>query len=462
MGELFDMKITEHIYLLTLFGIVLMLLPMLGGSSMITVVTSRLWNDNIVFLFCVVALFYLGLLLNKLKAVDSKLINSCIALTLFFSVAVFLVSGSFRFEEILRFILVVLLIPSVDHLIKKYGVWLVGYLFIAIILFQSQWGLAQFIIQRDLGFYLLGESKLSSEMPGAAKFDFTNCVNDCEQARSEKTIRAYGPFQHANVFGGVMAIGLMTIVLLIMEAGINFDIQVTMKGRVILLSSIFFLFLGLLVSFSRSAYLATGIMLLIFGAVRFFSSKYRGIRKLFMAHESHSGRQFRVLRTLNNPYFTVPIILIVLFSPLLIARFTDREDVGIAERVEGASWAVALIRDNSWWQGVGPGAYRDVLRESLDQHGISYQPWQIDSVHSVPLLIAVEWGLLLSSILLLLLVIVMMKAYSKKWHWFIPFTPVILFDHYMITQTAPMVLVMIWALLLYHFRSTGKVGPEKL
>lgn len=440
MGELFDMKITEHNIFLTLFGIVLILLPLLGGSSMITAVTRLLWNDEIVLLFCVVVFFYAGLFLNKIKVTDSKLIIRCIALTLFFSIAAFFVSRSFEFEEMLRFILVILLIPFIDRLIRKYGVRLVGYLFIAIILIQSQWGLAQFIIQRDLGFYLLGESKLSSEMHGVAKFDINNCVNDCEQDRDQKLIRSYGPFQHANVFGGVMLIGLMAVVLLIVWSADNSKIRIDMRGRVALLSSIFFLFLGLLVSFSRSAYLAAGIMLFIFSVVKLSSVQGAWIRNLFIAYRH---------------YFAVLIILIVLFSPLLIARFTDSEDVAITERVDGASWAVSLISNSFWWQGVGPGAYKNALGEYLDQHNIVYQPWQIDSVHSVPLLIVAEWGLMLSFILVLLLLIIMVKQYSKMWRWFMPFVPIMLFDHYMITQSAPMVLAMVWVLLLYHFHPIG-------
>ncbi len=427
------MKITEQLFLLMSFGIVLLLLPMLGESSIVGATIRQSWNKSIVFLLGAVSLFYFGVLLNKIKMGNLKLMNRCIVLTLFFSVAVFFASRSFEFEEVLRIVLVMLLIPFIDCLIKKCGARLVGYFFVAIILIQSQWGLAQFIVQRDLGFYLLGESRLSNEVSGVAKFGFYNCAGGCEEGGKEKLIRSYGAFQHANVFGGVMVIGLMTIALL--SAG--FNVQTTLWSRVASLSSIFFLSLGLLVSFSRSAFIAASILLFVFSAIKLYLVQGVRVRRLFIVYRD---------------VFVVLIILVALFSPLLIARFIDSEDVAIEERIGGANWAISLVRNNSWWQGVGPGAYKGALKEYLDQHNGIYQYWQIDNVHSVSLLIATEWGLMLSSIFLFILLVVMIKKYSGTWYWFTPIIPIVLFDHYMLTQTAPMVYLIVWVLLVYHLR----------
>jgi hypothetical protein len=445
VGELSDMKIFEHIYLLILFGAVLMMLPLFDGSSVLSSLTRRPWNESIVLLLGVIFFFYFGLLLKNFRVVNFRVVNRCIVLTMFFSVAVFFASKMFKIEDVLRFFLVVLLVPYVDYVIRKYGVRLVGCIFVAVILFQSQWGLAQFIFQRDLGLNVLGESRLSSEMRGVAKFDFDSCVNDCGEDAGEKTIRSYGPFQHANVFGGAMAIGLMAVALFVVSARNSF--KFVSKDHVVLLSTVLFLFVGLLVSFSRSAYLAAGIMLCVFGVVRLSSNKYEGVKRIIHRY---------------GVYFMFFVIVALLFSPLLIARFTDGEDVAIVERVGGASWAVSLIENNSWWQGVGPGAYKESLKEYLDWQNVTYQPWQIDSVHSVPLLIIVEWGLLLSFILLLLFLTMLKKYYFNKWQWFLLLIPIVLFDHYVVTQIAPMVLVMVWALLLYHFTLSEKVDLKRL
>ena len=76
---------------------------------------------------------------------------------------------------------------------------------LAVLVLQAQWGIGQFILQRDLGLYLIGESRLSVSVDGVAKF----ALGD------DKLIRAYGPFEHANILAGSLVIGLMLYVLLV-------------------------------------------------------------------------------------------------------------------------------------------------------------------------------------------------------------------------------------------------------
>ncbi|MFH1354444.1 MAG: O-antigen ligase family protein [bacterium] len=274
---------------------------------------------------------------------------------------------------------------------------------IFVLLLHAQWGLAQFVTQDDLGLYLIGETRLDAAKSGIAKFTLDQ----------NKMIRAYGPFPHPNSFGGGLSLGLLAYATWLFG----------MKKKTLLRDGIanivlVFLLLGIIVSFSRSTYLSAGFTMLIFFAL--------------------------TIKRMNWHWLILLMTMVLVFSPLLIARVNDVEDAAVSERLVGARWALALID----WRGIGVGEYKVALQKYLDAHGVHYEPWQIDYVHNVPILIAVESGLAVIMLLAGGLLLLLKMFYADRWWWLLPLLPLILFDHYMVTQLAPMASMLVWLVLL--------------
>ncbi|HLD25738.1 MAG TPA: hypothetical protein VJC05_01695 [Candidatus Andersenbacteria bacterium] len=254
---------------------------------------------------------------------------------------------------------------------------------------HAQWGIAQFILQRDIGLYLFGESRLSTSVNGVAKFS----VGD------EKMIRAYGPYRHANTFGGMMVLGIVLLIFFAQRRDRSLY-------HVFFLMLFFLMLLGLLVSFSRTAYLAATVPVLL--AVQRWRS---GALKLAL----------------------LLLTVVVLFSPLLISRSRDPADVSASERRQGWKWSWSIIMQGSSREAHYE-PYRVALERYLTEAEIAHHPWQIDYVHSVPLLLAAEVGLGPAIILLLGIVVMIVYYWREGSVWFAWLLPLLLLDHYMLTQ----------------------------
>ncbi len=281
-------------------------------------------------------------------------------------------------------------------------------------LLHAQWGIAQFIAQNDLGLQYVGETQLDTHAPGIAKFT----------APQKKLIRAYGPYAHANSFGGSMMLSLALL------AG---SAMPTLKPRpnhrqpgrpvFVILSAV--LLLAVVLSFSRAAYLAAG-----------FTVLWLWLR-LYAVNIRFGWRYLGLVST-----------LVATLLPLMAMRAVDAEDAAVRERWTGVSWAVGLIAENGWREGVGLGNYVSSLNDYLNNHSIEHKPWQVDYVHNVPLVLITELGgkvVGLAAALLLLLVYT-----QAKWWYVAAVSPLLLLDHYLITQAAPLSLLLAAGILLYH------------
>jgi hypothetical protein len=302
---------------------------------------------------------------------------------------------------------------------------------ICVFLLQAQWGVVQFVIQRDLGMNVLGESKLSAQQNGVAKFSMGNILNDAEEG-NKKIIRAYGPFSHPNSFGGVLTIGFLLILITSLRVGFGdygvnpLSFFLDLAGPII--------FLAIVLTFSRAVYVSSALGFLIYCLTLFFG---RGLR----------ARKEMLIKCLTKKIL-VFLLLVISLSPLIYYRLTDAEDVALPERQDGWTWAVEIIKENGVWVGLGIGQYNVSLEDYLNRKGISYDPWQIDYVHNVLLLIAAEWGLAATIVLVMTVLILVFTKLKKSWWWLVPLTPLFLFDHYFITQLYPVVILLLYFVLL--------------
>lgn len=345
-------------------------------------------------------------------------------------VAVFLTAADFsvQLDRYLWLLSAAWAFPLIRAIKSQYGHALIGLILVGIIVVHSCWGIGQFILQRDFGLQVIGESNIDRHSVGVAKFSSTG---------GDKLIRAYGPHPHANSLSGTLLLGV--IMCLFVVSG-NRDTWSGSSREVFAIGLLLVLVLGMLVSFSRASLLGLLIALGIF---------LWEIRKNVAAMYA-----IRV--------FLVPILItLIVFTPLLVWRVTDLEDQALTERSAGAGYAFELM-GRSPLQGVGVGGYPLALQQLLLENSKVVPPWQIDYVHSIPLLLAVEWGIPLCIVLIAGFAIWTRINLGRKTIWLLPIVPPLLLDHYFITQLGP--LVMLTALLSviagYNAKNTSKIVTD--
>lgn len=288
--------------------------------------------------------------------------------------------------------LLILLLSVPFFFIKRKSVLIV--ILILCSLINLQWGLAQFVTQSDVNLIYLGESRLGSDITGVAKFGV------------DKIVRPYGPYMHANSFAGI---AVMTLVLMV---GLVFKSYRYSVWRIV------FMFIGLtiLVSFSRAATLSLFLVVLMVLRHDFFRRFYIG----------------SVL---------VLLIISVLFLPFWLQRFEDVEDKGFEDRFSGYGWSKQIIVDNFW--GVGVGNYKSELQAYFDRSGVVYEPWDVDFVHSVPLLIIATIGFLPALLFFSLVFYLFIRKNNFYRLLLVSLLPIMLLDHYLLTQATPLLYLVL-------------------
>lgn len=179
--------------------------------------------------------------------------------------------------------------------------------------------------------------------------------------------RPYGFTFHPNVFGGLMVVGVL--------------ISTQLKEKIWKKILIPLFLLGVLLSFSRSAWVAlfiSGIPLLIWQL---------------------KSNKFRILVTKSNIMVLVIIVAVIaLFSPLILNRFSFQnswsESSSILARGQLIEIAFAAIRHNPF-SGVGAGNFPIYMRQFATFDPPHY-------VHNIPLLFVSECGIVSGLVWLIL------------------------------------------------------------
>jgi O-antigen ligase len=221
-----------------------------------------------------------------------------------------------------------------------------------VVLVQGGVALAQFALQRDLGLAFLGEVPLDPQIQGTSVL---------WNSRQEVWLRGYGLSAHPNVLGATLAVLLLVLLLRLphvrgwRQVGLAMGLAV---GT-----------LGLLVSFSRTGWLA------FLGGLVYWMFCSRDLRWLWTR------------RVVWLPFLIVPIFLL-LYRDLILSRWIHLDTLiearSIQERLRDAQVAFQLISAHPWL-GVGAGNGLDAAQAVHPTAG---------PVHSVPLLVTVELGLL--------------------------------------------------------------------
>jgi O-antigen ligase len=224
-------------------------------------------------------------------------------------------------------------------------------------LFQALIGIAQSSFQRPIGLEWLGEYLPSAYESGAATI----------RVLGEPVIRAYGTMPHPNVLGGFIAISLGLLMVVSRETALS------IKNGILIASGVFVLTWGLLVSYSRSAWLAALALSIIISGYQLTKKPVK--QAIF----------WPICLAISG------VILTAFYAQTVIPRSTesvDNSNSAIIYREKFNAWSKQVIRDNLWL-GVGQQQYVPELQDKLNVEQWAYQP-----PHNVILLLLAELGLI--------------------------------------------------------------------
>jgi hypothetical protein len=196
------------------------------------------------------------------------------------------------------------------------------------------------------------------------------------ESGGERWLRAYGSFGSPNILGGYLAVMLVLGLILYLQSRPAEKIYLTFGQA--------FVFIGLVLSFSRGAYLGAAVGFAIIGVSVLRTSKDQNAPWYSRFHPIGMYIKQCIF------YILILAALVPILTPTLPVRIsaTSRlERRSISERTSQYVEASALSQKNIWF-GVGPGAYTSALAEMKPGlPAYSYQP-----VHNSFYLLFVEWG----------------------------------------------------------------------
>ncbi len=289
--------------------------------------------------------------------------------------------------------------------------------FLSSIFFQAILAIYQFLSQSAFAFKYLGLAEHRPDVLGTSVIE----------TASGRWLRAYGGFDHPNILGGVLALSLILALFVLVRKKI-----ITSKYEIIqslfLFGFYFTAFLALIFSFSRSAWLAYFISLLVLLIV-------------FLIKKNISAFK----RSLIIALFTVilSIVIYIPFSELFQTRFqadSRLEEKSLNERSEQIVECGEILDDN-WLFGVGLGNYTNELK-NRDQ--IKKADWNYQPVHNTFLLIFSELGLF-SLIFFFAIIVALAKDKRKSlyfWPIIISLFIIMFFDHWLLSLPFGMTLML--------------------
>lgn len=281
------------------------------------------------------------------------------------------------------------------------------YVFLASTFFQASLGIYQFLSQKSFAFKYLGLAAHDPEVVGTAVIETV----------SGRWLRAYGGLDHPNVLGGVLAVSLiLSAYLLARKKIINSNIQIW--GLIMLFFSYFFALIAMFFSFSRAAWLAYAVGMLILAWV-IYKREDRWVAKRFLA----------------LIFFSVALLVIAAlpYRELALTRFTATsrlEQISISEREDYAVQSGKIIKNHPWF-GVGNANYVKYLEKNSSVSNFNYyQP-----VHNAFLLVFAENGVFafLAVILFLIFLVLSPRRQNFAFSIIVALVIMMMFDHWLIS-----------------------------
>ncbi len=249
----------------------------------------------------------------------------------------------------------------VSHATLNIKALLKFYVFLSTI--QAFIGIFQFISQKSVGLYLVGEPHLSSVLYGVAKLALPGGVY----------IRAYGTFPHPNVFGAFLVVSLLVCAYFIVQCQ-NF------KHKLLYIWLFFINSTAFILTFSRAAFLA-------------FLVSFTSFLVLLWLKDGIMKKASELLLVAGLTFLTLGLI----FYPFLLNRATISDQASL-QRKEYVNIGLKMVNSNPiLGQGIGNSV--------LHMEQFSPKPmnlWEKQPIHNYFLLTATELGIPGFSFVLLL------------------------------------------------------------
>lgn len=223
-------------------------------------------------------------------------------------------------------------------------------------------------------FQFFSQNTWANKYLGMAVHDSSVLGTSVLEGNFGRFLRAYANQDHPNIFGALVFVALIFSLFLFLKYKFN------LKEKILFYITYFTLFLGLILSFSRSAGLALSFSLFLILFCLILERK-KDILEKYLKILSFS--------------LIFAIIFFFIFKDLIISRLETKSRLEIIsknERIEQIHGSSEIIKNNLWL-GIGYGAYHQKLMDLNP----NLKAYQAQPVHNVFLLVLSEigiWGLI--------------------------------------------------------------------
>lgn len=324
----------------------------------------------------------------------------------------------------------------------RFSGFLAAWIFAAVI--QSALGIWQFFTQ-DIS---------ASSLLGIAAHNPLELGTSVVEAGDHRWLRAYGGFPHPNIFGAYIAVSIIWCAVALYRSREKWQwIIILIASQIILIA--------LLLTFSRSAWLAVIAAGLTCGTLLLHQSiRYVFVRKNMLGVtnindsskciSSDVGGNSLIKKSsiFVNPVAALMLLSIVtagIFSAFFFEEVKTRsgfiesrlETKSASERIASFSRAVPLLRE-TWVAGAGIGNFTNALFRSEERNGIA-QPWYAyQPLHNVFALVFAEAGIIGAVLFLFMIVTIFVKIRGSSapvvgYSLLAAFFTFAIFDHFLWT-----------------------------
>ncbi len=281
------------------------------------------------------------------------------------------------------------------------------------------------IIQAGLGIYqFVTQQVVANKWLGLAQHDPGVLGDLVVETSNGRWLKAYGALPHSNILAGWLVVCLLILIGVFMTAKIG-QRRFTWQ-RTYSLVALAVMFLALVFTFSRSAWLVFSLGFLI----------------LFAIHLWQKNRDRLKVIGISGLLLLLIVLMTVFMLPEVYQTRISGGRLETMSSVERAGYyteAGDLLKKH-WYKGAGLGGYTGALYDI----NTSREAWEYQPVHNIYLLAAVELGIFGVAIFLVLLFWIGRSLYEaifrkkdiSNWHSlavviFISILVIGLFDHYL-------------------------------
>ncbi len=420
--------------------------------------TSSLYGTEIL-LWMIILLFFFHHFVNKSfwtrlkeKRNQTILILMLFLMSVFFSTMLsknFWVSYNYIFKLLEAMALMVVLAWQDEKTKYQIALWAGGIL-------QGVLAIWQFLNQNVWASKWLGMAGQEAYNLGPSVIEFAD----------QRWLRAYGSFGSPNSLGIYLAVLFVLGLVLYLKAESG-------RSKIIISAGQLFILSGLLLSFSRGAWVAATVGVASLFAIIFFKHHHHQSLSPLLGERQREGYSaYNDNRTDTPPLapplkgeggrdattalkeftkqilFALAVIIfwLIIFYPVFTARFNLNnrlEAKSISERKDQYAEALSFIQTNPIF-GIGPGAYTYASFKKYP----TLASWQYQPIHNIYLLAIVEFGILSAFLFLLFIIYLFIKIYKTN----LLFLPIItallvagLFDHWLASMSTG--IIFLWVII---------------